>query len=223
MRTLLLTLSLALVPAYALAQQDGHDGHDAHQDLDGAHEAHGDEHGAHGGHGGRLSAAEALQVRDVQGALVNFTLLVLAFVYFGGKKIRAALEERRDRVAAELAEAKRLREEAEAKHALYQKRLLSLDAELESIREDMIKAGEAERDRLVAEAEKKASSMRREAEFLVEQRMKQLKEDLTREAVVAAIAAAEKVLAEKTTPDDQARLSKAYLARIGQVAKEGRV
>ena len=68
-----------------------------------------------------------------------------------------------------------------------------------------------------------AAGMRREAEFLVEQRMKQLKEDLSREAVAQAIAAAEKVLREKTTPDDQARLSKAFLSRIGTVAKEGRV
>jgi F-type H+-transporting ATPase subunit b len=214
MRTFALVLCLCAVPAFALAQHE-EEHVEAYADV--AAE------GEHGGHHGHPTAAEALSHKELQGAILNFTILVIALVYFGGKKIRTALEARRDQVASELAEAKRLKEEAEAKHALYQKRLVSLDAELATIREEMIKAGEAERDRLVAEAEKKAASMRREAEFLVDQRMKQLKEDLSREAVAQAIAAAEKVLREKTTPEDQARLSKAFLSRIGTVAKEGRV
>lgn len=216
MRRLALVLSLLLVPsALAFAQHDEHDGHG--EDV--AADAHAEEGGHHGGH---LSIGEALGLTELQGAIVNFSLLLLGLVYFGGRKVRASLEERRDRVATELAEAKRLREEAEAKYALYQKRLISLDAELDTIRQEMIKAGEAERDRLVADAEKKAASMRREAEFLVDQRMKQLREDLSRETVQAAIAAAEKVLREKTTADDQARLSKAFLSQIGTAAKEGR-
>ena len=217
MRSLLLMLSLLLVPAFASAQHE-------------EHAEHGDEHTEtaaegqdQGGHGHFLSFSEALGLTELQGALVDFSLLLLILVYFGGRKIRAALAARRDQVASELEEAKRLKEEAEAKHALYQKRLVSLDAELDTIRAEMIKAGEAERDRLVAEAEKKAASMRRESEFLVEQRMKQLKEELSREAVAAAISAAEKVLREKTTAEDQARLSKAFLGRIGTIAKEGRV
>jgi F-type H+-transporting ATPase subunit b len=214
MRTLLLLLSLTLVPSLAMAQHEEHADEGSVQDADGAE---GETHGHH------PSIGEALGLPRVQGALLDFTLLMILLVYFGEKKIRTALEARRDQVASELAEAKRLKEEAEAKHALYQKRLVSLDAELEQIRAEMIKAGEAERDRLVAEAEKKAASMRRESEFLVEQRMKQLKEELSREAVAAAIGAAEKVLREKTTAEDQARLSKAFLSRIGTIAKEGRV
>jgi F-type H+-transporting ATPase subunit b len=221
MRTFALLLSLMLVPsAFALAQHDEHAGHDH---AEGAAVEEGHEHADAGHHEGHPTLASVLGLTELQGAIVNFSILILILVVYGGRTVRTSLEARRDRVASELAEAKRLKEAAEATHALYTKRLVSLDAELETIREEMIKAGEAERDRLVAEAEKKAAGMRREGEFLIEQRMKQLKEDLTREAVAAAIAAAEKVLREKTTPEDQKRLSKAYLAGIGAVAKEGRV
>ena len=45
-------------------------------------------------------------------------------------------------------------------------RLEKLDQEMVEIRGDMIKAGEAERDRIVAQAEEKAARMRKDAGFL---------------------------------------------------------
>ena len=39
---------------------------------------------------------------------------------------------------------------------------------------EMIKAGEAERDRIVAQAEEKAARMRKDTNFLIEQQIKQL-------------------------------------------------
>ena len=85
----------------------------------------------------------------------------------------------------------------------------------------MVKAGEAERDRIVAEAEKKASRLRKDAEFLIAQRFKLLREELSREAVESAVAAAEAVLRDKANPTDQTRLADAYLARLNEVAAEG--
>jgi F-type H+-transporting ATPase subunit b len=84
----------------------------------------------------------------------------------------------------------------------------------------MVKAGEAERDRIVAEAEKKASRLRKDAEFVIAQRFKQLREDLTKEAVESAVVAAEAVLREKATPADQTRLADGYLTRLAEVAAE---
>jgi hypothetical protein len=129
MRRLALVLSLMLVPsALAFAQHDEHEGHGEEVAAD----AHAEEGGHHGGH---LSIGQALGLTELQGAIVNFSLLLLGLVYFGGRKVRASLEERRDRVATELAEAKRLREEAEAKQrALPEAASSRLDDELDAIR-----------------------------------------------------------------------------------------
>jgi F-type H+-transporting ATPase subunit b len=94
-----------------------------------------------------------------------------------------------------------------------------LDQELAQIRKDMISAGEKERDRIVADAEHKASRMRKEAQFLIEQQMKQLRSDLTRDTVEAAIAAAEQLLVKATTSYDQQRIAQEYLASLDQNAK----
>ena len=72
----------------------------------------------------------------------------------------------------------------------------------------------AERDRIVSEAETKAARLRKETEFLVEQQMKQLRVDLTRAAVEAAVAAAGEVLSRETTAEDRERLARAYVERL---------
>ena len=87
----------------------------------------------------------------------------------------------------------------------------------------MVRAGEKERDRIVAEAESKAASIRKDVEFTIQQRMKQLREDLAAEMATAAIAAAEEVLRSETQPADQQRLAESYLkslATAGTSTKE---
>jgi F0F1-type ATP synthase membrane subunit b/b'/subtilisin-like proprotein convertase family protein len=148
------------------------------------------------------------------GSIVNFALLVFILVYFGRKPVKSFLVERRRLVEEDLVEAQRLKEEAERKYEEYAGRLEKLDQELETLRKEMVKAGEEERDRIVAEAEAKAARIRRDTQFLIDQQMKQLRVDLTREAVDAAVSAAEKALKDKVTSVDQERLANDYVARL---------
>jgi F-type H+-transporting ATPase subunit b len=213
MRELMLAFSLLMVPALVSAQDHG-DGHEvaSAEELGG-----GQEHG--GGHG-PVSLSELFTSPQFLGAVVNFLVLVGLFVYFGRKPIGNFLAGRRKAVEEGLADAKRLTEAAEAKYKEYSERLEQLDRELENIRAEMVKAGEAERDRIVAEAEAKAARLRRETDFLIEQQMKQLRVDLTKETVEAAVSAAESVLREHTNAADQERLAKSYLERLQQEARE---
>lgn len=168
-------------------------------------EAHGD-HGEHGWDTTGLIASG-----------VNFVLLISLFVYLFRSSLNSFLKERKASVERELNEAARLKAEAEAKHKEYSERLAKLDDELGQIKKDMIASGIKERDRIVAEAEQKAARMRREAEFVVEQQVKQLREDLTREAADAAIAAAEQLVTKATTSFDHQRLAQEYLASLQAV------
>lgn len=179
-----------VLPALAFAQE---------------HAEHGDEHG----HGG-------LDFGAMLPSLVNFVLLISLFVWLFRDSVKKALKSRRAEIEQALTEAARLKAEAEAKHKEYSERMARLDQELEQIRKDMISAGEKERDRIVAEAEHKAARMRKEAQFLIEQQVKQLRSDLTRDTVEAAIAAAEQLLLKATTTYDQQRLAQEYLAALDQ-------
>lgn len=152
-------------------------------------------------------------------SVINFCALLTLLGYVASKKLGASLEARRNEIAKSLDEARALKAEAEAKHAEYKKRLAALDTELANIRDEMLKAGKLESDRIVEEAQKKADRLRKDTEFLIEQRMKSLRADVTREAVAGAIDAAAVVLREKTTADDQQRLSRAYVQQLGNVTR----
>lgn len=219
-RSLLLLLALALaVPTVAFAEHHEAGEHQEAVAHEVAEDAEG--HGDHDEHG-ELTFVGVLTNMEFIGAVVNFTALLVLFAWVIRKKGNPALAEKRKQVEAELAEAQRLRAEAESRQMETQTRLERLDQEMVSLRGEMIKAGEAERDRIVAAAEEKAARIRKDTNFLIEQQIKQLRQDLTREASAAAVAAAQELLADTTTEDDQDRLAEAYLDRLDEVIEESR-
>jgi F-type H+-transporting ATPase subunit b len=147
--------------------------------------------------------------------LVNFAILAGAYYWLGKKPIAAALQSRRDSIAKEIEEAQRAKEAAEQRATIYQAKLEKLEDEVRAAREALVRAGEAERERIVSDAEAKAERLRGEAQFLIEQELKQIRQDLWREAVEAAVAGAQELLAARVTPADQERLAEDYLASLG--------
>ena len=207
---LALVFGLWLVsPTVAFAERDHGEplAHEITEEMEG-HDVHGD-----------LHFSDLLTV-DFLGTLINFGVLLLILGWVIRKKGNPALATRRAEVEKELAEAQRLRAEAESRHMATATRLEKLDQEILQIRADMIKAGEAERDRIVAQAEEKAARLRRDTSFLIEQQMKQLRKELTERAATAAVMAAQDLLRERTTEADQEQLAEAYLTRIDEVVQE---
>ena len=79
---------------------------------------------------------------------VSFTLFVLALLYFGvPRRVTEALDARSAQIAQELDEARKLREEAQALLANYQRK--QRDAEQEA--EEIVTQARAEAERLAAE------------------------------------------------------------------------
>lgn len=194
----------------------------AHELAEGAEQAaRAERDGDHAGHG-ELTFWGVISNLEFIGFVVNFVALLALLWFVIRKKGNPALAEKRKEVENELAEAQRLRTEAEKRHMETQQRLERLDEEMIELRGEMVKAGEVERDRIVAAAEEKAARIRKDTSFLIEQQIKQLRQDLTREASSAAVAAAEELLAQTTTDDDQDRLAEAYLDRLDEVIEESR-
>ncbi len=184
---------------------------DVHEGGEGAH--------AEGGH----EEEAAFDAMEFLATVVNFLLWFALIVLLLRKPLAEFLKNRRVAVVEGLEESKRLKAAAEEKYAEYSQRLEHLDEELEKLRQEMIQAGESERDRIIAEAEARAARMRKDAQFVIDQQMKQLKADLTREAIEAAVAAAEAVLSDQTSAADQQRLANDYLKTLETAVKDGEV
>jgi F0F1-type ATP synthase membrane subunit b/b' len=151
--------------------------------------------------------------------LINFGILAGGYYLLGKKPIAAGLQARRASISKEIEEAQRMKHEAEERAKVYQVKLEKLEEELQSARESLINAGEAESERIVRDAEAKAERMRKDAEFLVEQEIKQIRENLLRDTVQAAVTAAEELLKRRVTPADHERLAEDYLADLGGTAR----
>ncbi|MGE0784551.1 MAG: hypothetical protein AB7S26_02610 [Sandaracinaceae bacterium] len=188
--------------------------------------AGGEEHEAHGPGSDHEEGEEheehegAPEVIHIVAAFFNFFVWLAIVVWLGRKPISEYLKNRRLAVEEGLEEARRLSEEARAKHAEYSEKLDRLDEELEKLRGEMIQAGEAESDRIIMEAEQRAARMRKDATFMIEQQLKQLRSDLRREAIEAAVEAAEAVLTKEVSAADQQRLADGYLDELARSAKD---
>lgn len=199
-----------MVSAPALAQDHDHEAHTEH-----AAEAH-DGHGAHGD----LTLGRIFTNPRYLATLITFAALISLLVLGYKKAGKPALVARRKLLEEKLNEAQAMKAAAEEVHAEYTARLAKMDEELQQIRTEMLEAGEVERKRIVAEAEARAASMRRDTDFQISQRMKQLREDLKLETVENAIAEAERLLENAAGPADQTRLADQYLETLSQVAAD---
>ncbi len=145
-------------------------------------------------------------------ALVLFFLL-LAYLKVPGMMAKA-LDERADKIRDELAEAKRLREEAQHLLAEYQRKRKEAEAEAAAI----VAAAEREAAALTAEAKQKTDEFVARRNALSEQKIKQAETEAVNAvraaAVDLAIAAAETVLAKKS---DEAVQQSLFKASVGEV------
>ena len=130
---------------------------------------------------------------------VAFVIFVAGLGYLGVHKMVAkSLDDRADRIKAELDEARRLKDEAAALLAEYQRKRQQAEGEAQEI----IAGAKAEADRLAVEAKAKIEEFvarrTKMAETKIAQAEAQATADVRAAAADAAIAAAEKILTAET-------------------------
>ncbi len=156
------------------------------------------------------------------GPLFNFAVLVVLGVMAVRRQVNPALAARRAAVETEIAEAKRLHDEAKRLHDEYAARIENLSTELATLKAEFVKQGEAERERIIADAQTRAEKLRTEGSQLIEQELRALRDELRRETVVAAVGAAEEAVRKNITAADQSRLVDEFVQSIERDAQTTR-
>jgi F-type H+-transporting ATPase subunit b len=157
-------------------------------------------------YGGELHPAEEPMPPGVLFALLNFAVFVGLLIKFAGPKLGVYLRTRHELVKGQLEEAARLRAEARAKLDEYNRRIAAVDAEVTQLMSDIRAEAEAEKEMILGQARSQAEAMKRDAARRIESEIARARGVLEREVATAAVAAAEKILRERTTPDDQSRM-----------------
>ena len=137
-------------------------------------------------------------------SFVGFVLLIVYYKVPG--MLTKALDDRADSIRKELDEARRLREEAQAILADYERKHRDAEKEVESI----IQLAQEEAEALGVETREKIKDQLERRTALAEDKIARAEEQALGEvrsaAVTLAISAAEQVIAKKMTPDASDKL-----------------
>lgn len=196
---------------------------------EGDHAAGGHEGGGHeaGGHHG----PEAINWTDIGdktrpafiALAVNFGILLAIYYSMGKKGVTEGLKQRRIDIGKDIDDAKKMLDEAKERAKKYQADLKNADVDAATAKASLVSAGKGEVEHLLNEANEKAERMKRDAERLVEQEKKQLRQDLLVETIDKAVVNAQKILEKQATSEDHARLAQELLAELGRLPAAKRV
>ena len=150
---------------------------------------------------------------------LNLLLLLGVLVYFARKPLRSFFADRRSRIQAELDEAAGLLEAAESRYAEWQRKLVDLEQESETILNEGRRLAVEEGEAILAEAQAAAERIRRAAVASAAQELRRAQVELRAEAAELATRMAAQILEEKLANPDRERLVDEFIAHVEPAAK----
>ena len=147
--------------------------------------------------------------------VINTVALLALLVYFVKKPLVNFFQERKASIVRELEEAKEKRDEAIQLIEEYKLKMAGMEQELAKMSAELKKASESDSQKLVATAEKLASSMIESAKMTAEQEVRKARILLKNEAVEMAMSMAEALIKEKINDQDRKRIVEDYLVKVG--------
>jgi F-type H+-transporting ATPase subunit b len=147
--------------------------------------------------------------------VINTIALLALLVWALKKPLVNFFTERKAKIEEDLAEAVKLKEQAEELIKEYEGKIAGMEQELSKMRAELQKAAEAESQKVVANGERMAAAMVEAAQITAEQEVRKAKETLKNEAVTLAIQLAEALIREKINEDDRKRIVDEYLVKVG--------
>jgi F-type H+-transporting ATPase subunit b len=168
-----------------------------------------------GGEGAHEAGHAAAQMKDFMWRVIDFAALA-GILFWALKKanVSGALAERQATIEKALRDAEEARQAAEKKYAEYSEKLTVANKEVDEIYAAIKKEGEAEKQRIIAEAQVAAERIREQARQSASQEVLKAKTELREEAARLAVEIAEQTLKEQIKKDDQDRLVGEYLTKV---------
>lgn len=151
-------------------------------------------------------------------ALINFAIFAAIMWKLAAQPLADFVRTRHTTIRKDLDEAQALHKEAEARLREYQQKIAGLDAEIDALLVQVKQEAQAEKARIIAEAERQAATLKQEAEAQIQVELRRMQRALKAEAVNAAMAAAEQILKTRTTTDDQVKLAERFVSEIEKPA-----
>ena len=147
---------------------------------------------------------------------VNVLILFAILTYLLFDPVRKVLNDRRERIAAELQDAASKEEKANAMKAEYEFKLKDINKEADRILEDARKKAKIKEEEILSNAREEAERITDRANKQIEMEKKKAMEDMTQEMVGLAAIIAQKAITSSMNVDVQASLVDETLKEMGE-------
>lgn len=148
---------------------------------------------------------------------LNFTALVIILVKFGAKPFANAMSSRQMAIKEQFDSLEAKKAEADKSYQAFETKLSQIDQEVKKIIETAIAQGEAERTRIIDEANRAADDIKRQAEMAVKHEMAAARLMLREEVANQAVLMAESLIRKNLQQPDQVKLVEDYLQKVGRL------
>ncbi len=148
--------------------------------------------------------------------VINVGVLLFLLVRFGRRPMGEALKKRRASIMEEIDRAQEIKKSAKARLEKYESELDNLDGRLEELRDQYKAEGEVEEKHVREEMAETRERLLADAAFRISQEQKTARDDLSRQALEDALAAAETLLGSAIGKADHDRLEDEYLDQLAE-------
>ena len=146
--------------------------------------------------------------------MIGFLIVLGILKRYAWGPVLGMLEERRRRIAREIASAEALHREAEALKAEYDNQLKTIETQARQKIQVAVREGQQVAEEIRANAQTQARAAAEKMKHSLELEVKKARVELRGEIVGIALGAAERLLEEKLDPREHGRVVEQFLARL---------
>jgi F-type H+-transporting ATPase subunit b len=146
--------------------------------------------------------------------VINFAFLLFILVFFARKPFAEYFKNRTELIEKSLKEATEAKELAQKTLNEVRERLKNTDSEIGQIIESAKKAGEKEKEAIIADGERLKANILEQAKANIDFELQKAKEKIKSEAAMMALELAEKQIKEKLGQKEQEALIDDYIKRL---------
>lgn len=154
---------------------------------------------------------------DLLWRTLNFAGLLAILIVALKKPVSNALKNRRQEIIEKFADLEAQKTEAERIYKEYEAKLSKIDAEVESIISSAVKQGEAEKIRIIEDANRAAGDIQRQAEMAIQYELAEAKLTLRSDIAEQAVQMAEDLIKQNLKEADQTKMVEDYLEKVGAI------
>jgi F-type H+-transporting ATPase subunit b len=149
---------------------------------------------------------------------LNFAILVIVFIKFGKNPIKGFFKDQRDNISRMIGDIEAQKEANSAQIQQTQQLMQETTERFESIKEKIIVDGEARKQEIIESARRESQLMIDHANFWIERKVLQAKQQLKSELIDETFGQALQRLPQALTPEDKQNFINRYLTEIDNLS-----